>query len=236
MLANIENLQKAGLPRNEAKVYLELLKQGELSANELSKKLGMDRTLTYGVINNLIEKGLINYIKRENKKIFRAEPPENLLNPLRKKRIFIKDLIKGLSKIKEKKDSDYEVKIYEGGDGFRTILRGIQKNKEYCSFGATGRAYDQIYEFAPIAKKLDKEGFTSRSIAHPKHKNHPMTKFKNQKFRYLDIESEATTIITGDYVSIHFLKNKPLLIMIKNKEIADTYRNYFNYLWKIAKK
>ena len=94
MLANIENLQKAGLPRNEAKVYLELLKQGELSANELSKKLGMDRTLTYGVINNLIEKGLINYIKRENKKIFRAEPPENLLNPLRKKRIFILRFLK----------------------------------------------------------------------------------------------------------------------------------------------
>ncbi len=236
MEASIDNLQKAGLPRNEAKTYLELLKQGELSANELSKKLGTDRTLTYSILNNLIEKGLISYIKKQNKKYFQAEPPENLLHPIKKKEIFINDLIPTLSKIKKQKDSEYEIKVYEGKDGFRTILRRILKNKQYCAFGATGRAYDQLYEFAPIAKQLDKIGFSSRTIAHPKHKNHPMTQFKNQKFRYLDIASEATTMISGDYVSIHLLKHKPLLIIIKNSEIAQTYQNYFEFLWKIAKK
>ena len=236
MEANLDNLQKAGLPRNEAKVYLELLKQGELSANELAKKLGLDRTLTYGLINNLLEKGLISYIKKQNKKFFQAEPPEHLLMPLKKKEIFINNLIPALSKIKKQKDSDFEINIYEGKDGFRTIIRRIIENKGYVSHGATGRAYEQLYEFPTITKQLEKRGFKGKTIAHPKHRNHAMTKYKNIEFKYLNIESEATTIIAGDYVSIHLLKHKPLLIVIKNKEIAETYQNHFEYLWKMARK
>ena len=48
-----EKLQQAGLTGNEAKVYLELLKKGELSASDVAKKISMDRTLTYTVLNHL---------------------------------------------------------------------------------------------------------------------------------------------------------------------------------------
>jgi len=236
MQANIDNLQKTGLPKNEATIYLELLKQGELSANHLAKKIGMDRTLTYTVLNNLIEKGLVSYTKKQNKKFFMAENPKHLLNPIKKQETLIKNLIPELSKIKKQKDSGYEINVYEGKDGFRTMIRKIKENKKYCSFGATGRAYDQLYEISAIAKEIDKKGFSSRTIAHPKNRNHPMTQFKNQKFRFLEIESEATTMITGEYVSIHLLKHKPLLIVIKNKDIAKTYQDHFEFLWKIAKK
>ena len=65
-----EKLRKAGLTGNEAKVYLELLRKGALSANDLAKKISMDRTLTYTVLNHLIEKGLVNYVIKEKKKFF----------------------------------------------------------------------------------------------------------------------------------------------------------------------
>ena len=61
-----EHLTKAGLTGNESKIYLELLKNEELTANELSKKVSMDRTLAYTVLNHLIEKGLISYIIKQN--------------------------------------------------------------------------------------------------------------------------------------------------------------------------
>jgi hypothetical protein len=56
------------------------------------------------------------------------------------------------------------------------------------------------------------------------------------KFKFLNIKSEATTSIFGDYVSIHILTQKPLVILIKNKEISESYRSHFEVLWKIAKK
>src|SRR4030042_4275062 len=96
-----EQLTKAGLTRNEAKVYLELLKSEELTANELSKKISTDRTLTYTLLNNLIEKGLVSYIIKQNKKFFKGKKPENLLNPLKEREVFVNYLIVELNKIKK---------------------------------------------------------------------------------------------------------------------------------------
>ena len=95
-----EKLQQAGLTGNESKVYLELIKKGESSANQLAKNLSLDRTLTYTILNHLIEKGQINYIIKENKKFFNISSPESLINQIKAKQLLILDLIKDLKKIK----------------------------------------------------------------------------------------------------------------------------------------
>ena len=64
-----DKLREAGLTGNESKVYYELLKKGQLSANQLAKNIGMDRTLTYTVLNHLIEKGMVSYTIKSNKMI-----------------------------------------------------------------------------------------------------------------------------------------------------------------------
>jgi len=231
-----EKLKKTGLTGNESKVYLELLKQGELSANELAKKIDMDRTLTYTVLNNLIKKGVISYVIKSNKKFFKAENPENLLNSLKEKEVFINDLIPQLKKIQQIKDIPYEINIYEGKEGLRTFLKLIIKHKTLCSFGATGRGYDLLYELQALSKNLKKNDYSAKIITSPKYKNHKMMELEYIKFKFLDIKSEATTSIFGDYISIHILTQKPLVILIKNKEIAESYRSHFEVLWKIAKK
>jgi len=230
-----DKLRKSGLTGNEAKVYFELLRKGSMSANDLSKKIGMDRTLTYTVLNHLIEKGLVNYVIKKNKKFFEAADPENLLNPIKEKEALVKDLIPQLKKIEKIKEAVQEINIYEGKEGLRTFMRELTKNKTFCSFGATGRAYDALYEVPRLAKELTRKGFHARIIANPKYRKHEMTKLKNIKFRYLDIKSEATTSIFGDKIAIHILTQKPLIILIKNKEIAESYQNHFEVLWSVAK-
>jgi sugar-specific transcriptional regulator TrmB len=231
-----ERLVQSGLTGNEAKVYLELLRQGELSANEVAKKIGMDRTLAYTILNHLIEKGMVNYVIKSNKKFFDAVNPENLLSPLKEKEIFIKNLIGELSNIKKQKDSPYEINIYEGKQGLRNLLNIIIKHKEMCSFGATGRAYELFYDTPIRLKELEKKGYSARIISSPEHKSRVEIGYKNIKVKYLNLKSQATTSIFGDYVSIHILTQKPFIILIKNKEIAESYRNHFEVLWKIAKK
>lgn len=231
-----QKLQKAGLTGNEAKVYLELLKQEELSANELSKKISIDRTLAYNLLNHLLEKGLVSYIIKENKKFFKAEAPENLLNPIKEKEVFVTDLISQLSKIEKIQDTPYEIKIYEGKEGLRTFTKLLLKQRDLCSFGATGRAYDYFYDMPALVKQIEKRGFNARIITSSKYKQHPMIKIKGVQTKYLDIKSEASTSIFGDYLSIHLLTQKPLIILIKNKEIAKSYQSHFNILWKSAKK
>ncbi|HKL24412.1 MAG TPA: helix-turn-helix domain-containing protein [Candidatus Nanoarchaeia archaeon] len=229
-------LNKAGLTGNESKVYLELLKHEELTANKLSKKASMDRTLTYTVLNHLIEKGLVSYMIKKNKKFFKAESPENLLNPIKEKEFFTKDLISQLNKIQKTSKKDYEIKVYEGKEGLRNLMNLILKHKQFLSFGGTGRAYDQLYEMQAIVKNLKKREFSGKIIMQERYKNHEVTKPKVLEARYTNIKAEATTSIFGDYVSIHLAKEKPLIILIKNKDISDSYRNYFNSLWEQSKK
>jgi len=237
MEAYLKKLEQAGLTGNEAKVYLELLRNGKLSANEIAKQIGMDRTLAYTVLNHLIEKGMIGYITESGKKIFHAESPDNLLNPIREKEALIKDLSKELSEIQPNKKSGYEVNVYEGKEGLRTLMRKIIDQKSFCSFGATGRAYDLLYELQAITKELEKKkGYYARIIMAPKYRGHEFTKYKGIKTRFLDVKYEASTTIFGDYVSIHMIKDKPIIILIKNKDIAESYRNHFEVLWKFAKK
>ncbi|MEA3413973.1 MAG: helix-turn-helix domain-containing protein [Nanoarchaeota archaeon] len=230
-----EKLTQAGLTGNESKVYLELLRHKELTANKISKQVSIDRTLTYTILNNLIEKGLVSYIVKQNKKFFKAEKPENLLNPIKKKELFTKDLIKELNKIQKQTPTFYEIKVLEGKEGLRTLFNLILKNKSFFSFGGTGRAYDQLYEMQALVKTLNKKEFFGKMILQEKYSGHKVTKQKIIQTKYSTTKSEATTIIFGDYVSIHLLTQKPLAILIKNKEIAESYKNYFESLWKQAR-
>jgi|TARA_Y100000034_G_scaffold55070_2_gene67539 sugar-specific transcriptional regulator TrmB len=231
-----EKLQKAGLTGNESKVYLELLRGGELNANQVAKSIGMDRTLTYTVINHLIEKGQVNYIIKGGKKFFSCAGLSNLLNSIRSREDIVKELIGELKNVKKKIVSDSKVEVYEGKEGLRTIVKMIIKNKNACFFGATGRAYDYLYETSIWVREWKKKGGSARIITSLKYKGHPMTNIKGMKVKYLDVESEATTSVFGDYVSIHVSIERPLIILIRDKYIAESYRNYFEVLWKVAKK
>lgn len=233
----LEKLRKAGLTGNEATLYFELLRRGSLSANDLSKKIGMDRTLTYQVLNHLIEKGLVHYVIKEKKKFFEAADPEGLLNPVKEKEAFIKDLVPQLKDVEKIKEVAQEINVYEGKEGLRTVMNMLLQAKSFSSFGATGKAYQALYELPRLAKSVSKKKLKrGRIITTKKYKDHPMTEIKGINFRFLDIKSEATTTIMGDKVAIHYVGERPIIIVIKNKIVADSYQNHFEVLWSVAKK
>lgn len=229
-----EKLQQAGLTGNEAKVYLELLKKRELSANQIAKNISIDRTLTYTVLNHLIDKGQVNYVIKKNKKVFSCSKPESLLNQIKAKEILVLDLIKNLNQIKSTKSTETEINVYEGKEGVRNLMNEIIKSKEFLAFGGTGRAYDFLYEMSATAKQLKKRKNFAKVIMAEKYKEHEFTKYRNIKIKTLNLKGEATTTIFGDYVSIHLIKEKPIIIIIRNKDIANSYREYFYFMWEIA--
>jgi len=234
----IEKLSKLGLTGNEAKIYLELLKRGSTPVNRLAKNLGLDRTLSYQILHNLIEKGLASYIIKEKKKFFEAASPENLLTPIKEKEQSIISLIPELRSLEKLKEQEQDVKVYEGKQGLKTFFEDLITSREICIFGATGRSYDILkFEIPHIAKKAQKKGLSGRMITSKQFKNHEMTKLPKIKVKYLEeIKSPATTTIYGNKVSIHILTDKPIIIIIKNKDVAKSYKSYFEFLWRFAKR
>jgi sugar-specific transcriptional regulator TrmB len=230
-----EKLNAANLTANESKVYLELAKRGTSSANELAKALSLDRTLSYSLLNSLIEKGHVTQITIDKKKHFSIANPKSLLNSVKKNEAIIKDAIQEIKNIKIEPIAKYSVEVLEGKEGLRTLMKLFLEvpNTEYLSFGATGRV-DLLYEAPLLVKEMKSKKITARVITTTKFRKAVFLKSPYIQLKYLKTESEVTTTISDNYVAIHVSKDKPFIILIKNKEIATSYKNHFEVLWKAA--
>lgn len=230
----IDGLKNADLTPNESKAYLKLLEVEELNANELAKKIAIDRSLTYSILNKLLEKGLVNYKIKNSKKYFVASKPVNLLNNLKEKEAVVKDILPQLEQIQQLDESSYSIEVYEGKSGLRSWINLLLKTKEYLAFGMTGNAYYELYEMPRLVKEFKEKKIKGKLIGYEDDDKQKTTHQLGFNYRYLPFKMTASTSIFGEYISIHHIGEKPLIIVIKNKEIADSYRNLFNYLWKTA--
>ena len=89
----IENLISFGLTRQEAAIYLELLKHGDLTGYELSKETGISRSNIYASLAGLAEKGAACLIEGESTKYTAVTMQvfiENTLRELAEKGDFLK--------------------------------------------------------------------------------------------------------------------------------------------------
>ena len=63
-------------------------------------------------------------------------------------------------------------------------------------------------------------------------------KLRNTQVRYLpkSMKTPALIEIFEDYVATMIVIPKPIIFLIKNKEAADSYLQYFNLVWKLSNK
>jgi sugar-specific transcriptional regulator TrmB len=55
----VQQLKKLGFNEYESKSYISLVKQGPVTAYQVSKESGIPRARIYDVLNNLVEKGIV---------------------------------------------------------------------------------------------------------------------------------------------------------------------------------
>ncbi|MBC8495810.1 hypothetical protein H8D36_06660 [archaeon] len=228
----IERLQKLGLSEKESHTYYALVQSGESIANDIAKQTSTNRTVTYNILQQLVEKGLISYIKKNKKRYYSIAKPISLLSNIKEKENIANDLITEINKIQTIPKSFKNVELYEGLDGMKTIYEDIKTAKELRVINATGKVFEYLkYSAGHILKSLEKTT-NSKVIANQSMKNTLLSKYKI-KIKYLPKEAEnyATTFIFEDKVIIQVLKDKPFMIKIENKEIYDGYKKNFEVLW-----
>ncbi|MEK6852392.1 MAG: helix-turn-helix domain-containing protein, partial [Nanoarchaeota archaeon] len=114
-------LKEMGLNEGEIKVYLALLKNGGSLAGRISRFTGVHRRNVYDITERLIQKGVIGYIVKNNRRIFEAVNPEKFLDILKEKE---STLLEGMPMLREmylsKKEKE-ETKFYKGIDGLKNV-------------------------------------------------------------------------------------------------------------------
>lgn len=230
-----QELRQTGLTGNEAKVYLQLLKIDQISGGELAKKAGLDRSVTYNVLDNLIEKGLVSYVIKTGKKLFSPANPENLLTPLKEKEDFIKTIIPKLKKLQKIPEVKRKIEVYEGEEGLKSFILGLLKCDKFYVLNATGKIFGVLEYFGPrIIKNLIKKTKV-KIIAIQEAKKTDLMKLK-AVIRFLpeEFSNYATTFIYENKVAFQIIVEKPLIVVIENKTIAEGYKKDFEFMWRFC--
>lgn len=238
-----EELIELGLTENQIKIYLKLLKEGEFTASRIAKSLELNRSATYNDLNNLINLGLVSYTTKNYIRYFNAASPKKLLEIIDYKRNRLESIVPSLENFQKiKKIQDFKVEVYEGKEGIKTSYQHILNSgiKEIIAFGVTGIAFEVMkYSFPQFLKKFENANISARYIANFDAKKLLKDLPKNKaKIKYLSKKntSKVTTVIYGEYVAIHSLiEDNIKVIIIKDKNLAEGYKNYFNYMWELTK-
>lgn len=240
-----ESLIKAGLTRVESSVYITLIDLGPSLAGQICKKSGIHRRTVYDALDRLAEKGLISYIVKNNRKYFESANPNRLLDLEKEKEEQIRAELPSLMEIFSKTKTKEETLFYKGKDGLKTAFedqiislegKASGTGKEILVLGASSEAGEILqFYFKWYNKKRQAKKIHIKFIASIESKGKIQAPLS--EIRYLPETGPTAINIYADKVAIIlWSKEKPLAIIIKNKEIASSYRLFFEHMWKTARR
>jgi sugar-specific transcriptional regulator TrmB len=239
-MINPDILKEIGLTDAESKVYLALLELGPSLAGQISRKTGIHRRNIYDITERLIKKGIIGYILKNNRRLFEAASPERFKEILDEKQKSLEENIADLKFLYQKTKEKQETNFYTGIEGLKTVFQDqLEANgsdkKEILILGASSSAFEVLpFYFKWYDEDRVRMKIRVRIIASSKFsKSIPLSEIKYLPQKY---SNPLAINIWGDKVAIILWKNPPLSIVIKNSEIADSYRKYFELMWKAARK
>lgn len=245
-------LKEAGLSDGEVRVYTALLEQGLSTIGPILEKSKVTKSIIYRILDRLVQKGLVSYIIKEKTKYFQAAQPEKLLDYVeeRKKQLDAsKEKIHGLIPqflLKQKMSPKSEATVYEGFKGIMTVhdkrFEKLKKGDEYFFFGLPPKQPEYYHAYwQKDHKKREKLGIYCRMLYDEKVDNATLKNRNNFKFcdarrMPMDVDTPAWILGYKDVTVIGIpLAEKPLALEIVSEEVANSFRNYFEWFWKKSK-
>jgi len=236
-----EILQECGMSRNEAVVYLKLSEIGMSSAYRIAKKSGIFKANTYDVLKKLEEKGLVSRKVVDNKVLYEASDPSFLMNLLDAKREKIDRLMPSIRLMQKSVKAESVFNTYKGPDSFISILYHFLEFKNpILVYGAPKKAYDLLrFRIDAFHKERIKRKIIMKHIYNFEAMER-IREIKNMPFTYAKylpqlFDSQVSTNICGDEVIFVVWKPPIKVMQIKDKDMVEAYRNYFEILWKNSK-
>ncbi len=243
-----QTLEELGLTTNEIKIYLFLLKTGETTTGLIIGETNIVNSRVYESLNSLINKGLVVYNIQKDGKHFSAVSPKIFLELEEERKKKIQEIIPNLEELQNKDIRDTKTAVYEGYQGFKTaftkIIEDCPVNKEIYILGFSEqqsktdslRLFLSNMNLRSATKKQKLKIILDNSVRKTLGKDRKLEKNTEIKYMPEGYISPAAIDIFEDYVYIFLWEEKPFVFMIKNKTIAESFKTYFNFMWKIARK
>ncbi len=239
-------LKQLDLAESEAKLYRTLLREGKGTASHIAKKAGIGRRLAYDKFSRLVDRGLVSYVDRDNKRIYKPVNPKRLEEIVAEKRNEIEnlenrvqDILPGLMNSFNRAGNDREVKILEGKSGIKQLFEDELREAEdqIRIIGSPVEAEEMLEHFIPSwTRRRAKKGIAIKGVFEHSMRGMLGEREATTKARYLpeDYNSNVSIAIYGDKAGIVFWLENPLVIMIEDSEASKSFESYFKLVWEAA--
>ena len=233
-------LEDVGLTPKELDVYMVLLESDFESIANIMTKAKVSRKSIYEILDKLLDKGLVSYTIKDNKKQFSAVTPERFLDILNEKQQNVQNVLPDLMKKYKQSKDETTVRVFMGKEGMKTATEYIVKEKKnYCVIANEGKIFDVLKYYMPqFMKKIKQNGVYGTVLYSESARCKKLLTPKDNKIRYSPDKytTPMALSIYGDNTNILiFSEGNPITIQIKNKHVANSFRNYFQIMWALSK-
>ena len=235
-------LEDIGLTNAEIKVYLSLLELGTSTAGSILEKSRLHNSVLHMTLNKLIEKGFITFVKEGRVNHYQATNPKHIVDYINQKKEKFEEILPELLLKQNKAKAKPEIITFKGIRGMKELLMELldANGKEHHTFGAPveslmiSDAFWISYHKKRASKGIKAKLIFNESLEYWKAE----TKYPKAEVRYnkVGFEPLTETIIRDDKIGIIIWTEKPIGVLIHNKEAAESYDKFFQMLWNSSKK
>lgn len=247
-----QGLGLAGFNDKEAKVYLACLSLGQDTVFHIAKECGLKRSTVYFVLEKLKADGFVSLRQTKKASYYLALNPRRLMLKIKHRQEKFSSLATELESIYREQPDQPTARVFEGKEGvelvYSEMIEAVKKQEELLIFGSIAHFYEDVeyknlldtYFKAMKSKKYKareillesevRESDYLKIVRENNNANHQIRVFPRGINFF-----ENDNVIYGNKIAIFSLKKGVFVILIESKNIAESYRNIFELMWKTAK-
>lgn len=243
------DLRRLGLSQTEAKLYLALVRLGTCDVQKLVEETGFYKANVYNALERLVGKGMISKVIEGNRRIYQLQRPEALVEYVQNKKADLdveeelaKAIVREVEKTKKLLRFTETATVFRGIAGVKQIYAEIVNEKlDYLVFGSPKESEQIIegYYWQNLHAKQKEYGIKAKMIFHKSLRHWKKIMPKNLievRFLHEEFEPLTETTIYGNKVAFVVWTDKPVVTIIHNEHVANSYRQVFKNLWILSKK
>jgi sugar-specific transcriptional regulator TrmB len=244
---NEKILEEIGLTKGEIKVYFTLLKLGETTTGRIIEEAQISSGKIYEILDKLIRKGLASFMIKEKTKYFSAASPNRILDYLHEKERLLKykeqQLLKELPSLlalEKARKKRQEINMFRGFKGIKTAIYEALEDMESGVVLAMGIRSSKKRKYNNLWKNWHRERVKKKVVCKALFSDRDeyykvFRKMRLTEIRVLRGVTPSAIDIMGERVLIFTYGEQPSCLSVRNPEIAESFKTFFNNLWGISK-
>lgn len=239
-------LETLGLSTIEAECYEKLLPLGSVPIAELTAAMKRHPQIVYRLVDQLAAKGLAVTETRLHRRYVRAEDPRTLERVQQEKLRKIREALPSLHALQHQPQGA-RVHIERGGEATRNLRRRafseLPVDGTYYILSPSGEHFYDVVGMEHVEQLEQlrmKRRVKKRMLAVEGQRKflEVEKRWKFSEIRYLPetYPVPTSTNIFGNTVYVQIWSQETIVIVIESAEVAKSYKDFFETLWKMGRK